>query len=137
MGRGIARKAAFTGKCHCENPQWHADDIEVNGRTKEITYKLICRNCWAFWGSKSNSCREYWKDKMDKKPVVWLGYGYNGSKTTKQLFHDLDIERLEILQSEFNHAKKIAEKAKEEAEKANNKLKKFEEQIKMFEDSIC
>ena len=60
MGRGIARKFETTKKCSCENPQWFADDIEVNGNTKEITYILTCRNCKAIWKTKSHDARRYW-----------------------------------------------------------------------------
>jgi hypothetical protein len=129
MGRGIARKAELTKKCSCDNPEWSQDDIEVNGSTKEITYILHCRNCRANWGTKTSKAREYWSDKMDSVPVVWKGYAYKGNHTVRELFHQLDMERLEYLESIQKAAEKRVSEMQKEADKAKATVYKFKKQL--------
>ena len=126
MGRGIARKATLTKKCSCDKPEWFRDDIEVNGNTKEITYKLMCRNCGANWGTKTIEARKYWLPHFNKVPVVWIGYSYNGNKTVRELFNDLDNERLTVLEKE----EMIAEKKVLQAQSVLNKTKKNTDKCK-------
>lgn len=136
MGRGIARKAVLTKKCSCDKPEWFKDDIEVNGNTKEITYKLQCRNCWANWGTKSIEARKYWIPHFDIIPVVWMGYSYKGNKTIKELFDELDKERLEELEENKMIAEKKVLAAQKELDKLNKNVEKFKKQIEEFNDEI-
>ena len=98
-GRGLAGKAAFTKKCSCENPQWYRDHIETNSRTEEITYVLNCKNCKAYWATKSHEARQYWDSALDTVPITWAGYGYKGGKTVRQLFAEQDERRLKVLEN--------------------------------------
>lgn len=123
-GRGIAGKAAFTKKCSCENPQWYSDHIETNNNTGEITYVLNCRNCKAYWGTKSHEARQYWASELDAVPLTWAGYGYKGDKTVRQLFQELDEHRLSVLEAiavrceaELAEAQKAVSKAHKDIEK--------------------
>lgn len=133
MGRGIARKFETTKKCSCDNPQIFADDIEVNGNTKEITYILTCRNCNAIWKTKSPEARKYWIDRMDKVPVIWNYYTYKGDKTVKELFAHLDADRLEYLETEQRFAENKVVEAQKEAEKKRKATEKFKEQLKEWQ----
>lgn len=129
MGRGIARKFETTKKCSCDNPHIFADDIEVNGNTKEITYILTCRNCKAIWKTKSLDARKYWADKMDKVPIIWNYYSYKGNKTVRELFDGLDNERLEYLEIEHEIAEKKAIEAQKDADKKLKAIEKFKKQL--------
>lgn len=133
MGTGIARKAALTKKCSCDNPNWSRDDIEINGNTKEITYKLQCTNCWSHWGTKSLEARKYWIKDFDKVPIVWMGYGNKGTKTYKELFADLDAERLEYLETERKFAEKRVIEAQKEEEKKRKAVEKFKKQLEEWQ----
>lgn len=132
MGRGIARKAALTRKCSCDKPEWFRDDIEVNGNTKEITYLLMCRNCNANWGTKTIDARKYWVQHFDKIPAVWRGYGYKGDKTIRELFKQLDNERLE----ELERIQKVAERRLADAQKEVNDAQKAVDKFKMQLEEI-
>lgn len=136
MGRGIARKAALTKKCSCDKPEWFRDDIEVNGNTKEITYKLMCRNCRANWGTKSLEARKYWIPHFDVIPVIWMGYTYKGDKTIRELFNDLDTERLEKLKSDEMIVEKKVLEAQSVLDKAKKNTEKFKKQLNDFLDEI-
>lgn len=129
MGRGIARKAQLTKKCCCDNPNWHYDDIEVNGNTKEITYKIMCTSCMSHWGTKSIEFRKHWFSIYDKIPSVWCGYSYNGNKTVKELFCELDKEREEVLLKDMMFAENKLLEAEKEAEKKRKAFEKFKKQI--------
>lgn len=136
MGRGIARKAALTKKCSCDKPEWFRDDIEVNGNTKEITYKLMCRNCGANWGTKTIEARKYWLPHFDKIPTVWMGYGYKGNKTVRELFDDLDNERLTVLEKEEMIAEKKVLEAQSVLDKTKKNTDKFKKQLNDFLNEI-
>lgn len=128
-GRGFARKAEFTKKCSCNNPQWYSDHVEVNGRTSEITYVLNCRNCNAYWGTKSPSARKYWGAGMDKIPVQWQGYSYRGNKTVRELFQEIDLDRLKFLERVADNADVVVFNAQKEADKAHKEVEKFKKQM--------
>lgn len=129
MGRGIARKFETTKKCSCDDPQWFADDIEINGNTKEITYILTCRNCKAIWKTKSHDARRYWADRLDKVPIIWNYYSYKGNKTVKELFTSLDMDRLEYLETEQKFAENKLIEAQKEVEKKRKAVEKFKKQL--------
>lgn len=126
---GIANKAAFTKKCSCQNPDWRVDDIEVS-KNYEITYKMDCMNCRAFWGSKSFEYRKYWKDKMDKVPVIWRGYSYDGNLTVAELFSEIDDKREEILQFDIASTKRQIAELQKELTSREKKLEKYRENRK-------
>lgn len=124
FGRGFAKKASFTKKCSCENPQWYRDHIEINNHTEEITYVLMCKNCNAYWGTKSHEARRFWDSALDTVPVTWAGYGYRGGKMVRQLFAEQDERRLKVLENiaaqcdaELVKAQKAAAKAHKDVEK--------------------
>lgn len=129
MGRGIAREAQTGKKCSCDNPQWEHEYIKVNQRTGEITYRLNCRNCKAFWATKSSDARKYWNDDMDKIPTIWMGYTYNGKLTVRELFKNLDADRLKYLEAIHNDNIKKLEKAKKEVEKSKRAIDKFKKEV--------
>lgn len=129
MGRGIARKAELTKKCSCNNPKWYKDDIEVNGRTYEISYILMCSSCGANWKTKKPEARLYWRELFNKVPVVWRGGGYNGTKTVKELFADLDWNRYKFLENEAAIARKRVQEAEREYDKAAKAVEKHRHQI--------
>ncbi|MBQ7673237.1 MAG: hypothetical protein IJT36_01735 [Alphaproteobacteria bacterium] len=132
MGRGIGRKAEYTKKCSCDNPQWVYDDIEINNNTKEITYQIKCLNCDAFWGTKSHTARELWKHDIDKKPYIWMGYNYKGDKTIRELFDDLDKKRLEFLENQRQSAEEKVILAQKEYDIIDKKVEKFKSQVEIF-----
>ena len=126
-GRGIARKAAFTKKCCCENPRWSGDHVEVNGNTHEITYVLNCANCGAYWGTKSSKARKCWENKMDSVPMSFYGYGGRDKdkRTVRELFRELDEKRLEYLKGIAEHRRATAVEAIKAAEEAEKAAEKF------------
>lgn len=128
-GRGFARKAAFTKKCSCDNPQWYSDHVEVNSRTSEITYVLNCRNCNAYWATKSPGARKYWSVELDKVPIQWEGYSYRGNKTVRELFHEIDLDRLKFLEHVADSADTAVSVAQKEADKAHREIEKFKKQM--------
>lgn len=128
-GRGFARKAGFTKKCHCDNPNWTRDHIEENGNTSEITYVLNCQNCKAYWATKSPSARAYWESSMDSVPVTWKGFGYSGGKTVRELFREIDLARLEHLERNAAVADEAVSYAQNEANKAHREVEKFKKQM--------
>lgn len=126
-GRGIARKAAYTRKCQCDNPNWSREHIEVNGNTEEITYVLSCSSCKAYWATKSPSARKLWEKYMDDVPGLWQGFSYNGGKTVRELFREHDMKRLEYLEAVAACRDRDVQEAQEEAEKAHKAVEKFKQ----------
>ena len=124
-GRGFARKAAYTKKCSCDNPQWHGSHIEVNSRTDEITYILDCNNCKAYWASKSPEMRKYWS--LDKRATNLYGFGseYQNNRTYRECFRELDEKRLEYLEGYARCRDKDVIEAQKEAEKAHRAVEKY------------
>lgn len=130
MGRGIARKISYK-KCSCNNPKWSANWVEVNQNTHEIGYVLSCNNCNAIWKTKTHDTRKYWN--LDKVPLIFYdGCSYNGKLTNRQLFEQLDIERIKYLELEHEIAMKHFLEAKKAMEKSLKAIKKFEKQIEEF-----
>ena len=130
-GRGFARKAEFTKKCSCDNPRWSRDHIEVNGRTGEITYVLNCANCKAYWATKSPSARAYWEKEMDKSSGGLFGYGGRSTDlpTVREKFRELDMERLDYLETVARNRDNAVSEAQKEAEKAHREVEKFKKQM--------
>lgn len=130
MGRGIARKTSFK-KCSCDNPIWKRNWIEVNGNTHEIGYVLYCSNCKSIWKTKTHEARKFWN--LDEVPIVFFdGCTYKGKLTNRQLFEQLDRERLKYLESEHDIAIKHFIEAKKTMEKSLKAMEKFKKQIEEF-----
>ena len=66
---------------------------------------------------------------MDKIPVIWNYYSYKGSKTVKELFSQLDADRLEYLETEQKFAENKVIEAQKEAEKKRRAVQKFKKQL--------
>lgn len=124
-GRGFAGKAAFTKKCHCQDPAWRGDHIEVTRMTYEIAYVLECRNCGAYWVSKSHRARQHWEAIMDTVPITWEGFGYDGKKTVRELFQEVDKNRLDYLARCVEARKKEVIEAQNAAESARKEVIKY------------
>lgn len=130
MGRGIARKAAYGKKCNCDNPHVYRNFIEVNNKN-EISYILSCSNCNAYWKTKSPDARKHWESIMDEPPKTWEnGYSYNGNLTTRQLFSNLDNNRLDYLEKELKFSENKLKEMQEEVNKKRKAIEKFKKQIK-------
>lgn len=132
MGRGIARKIELTRKCTCDSPHWDKAFVEVNGRTNEISYVLHCRSCRTHWSTKSHNARKYWESEMDRVPITWMGYGYNGKQTVRELFDGLDEDRLEYLVGEAEACDRILREAQKKAEKAHMAVEKYKQMMEEF-----
>lgn len=80
-----------------------------------------------------NDARKYWFGKMDKIPVIWNYYSYKGNKTIKELFAQLDTDRLEYLETEQKFAENKVIEAQKEAEKKRKAVEKFKKQVEKIE----
>lgn len=133
-GRGIARKAAYTKKCSCENPRWHGSHIEVNSRTDEITYVMDCNNCRAYWASKSKGMRKYFDmDAVGHHSLFGYGYDPKDKRTHREIFRELDEKRLELLEQVAQSREEAVQEAIKDAEKARNAAEKFKAEMEASE----
>lgn len=132
-GRGFARKAAYTKKCSCSNPDWRGSHIEVNSRTDEITYILDCKHCRAYWASKSPEMRKYWK--LDEQATNLYGFGceYSDKRTYRERFRELDEQRLKFLEDCARCRDNDVIEAQKEAEKAHRAVEKYKAMMGEYE----
>jgi len=116
MARGYSsfgNKAVRTGKCKCDAPKWELFQLQttING---ELIISFDCKNCKAFWDTKSISAR----DKLD------LTESYRGVKIIDYICK-ADSLRLQLLKNKVDRKKIEIEEAEQELILAEKELEKF------------
>jgi len=124
--KAFGKEERTTCKCACDAPSWYVDAV-VYKKSITPTFTMHCRNCRAFWNTKSIS--EVKKVVvLDERPERVIGISRDDSRTWRDIIKEINNEEIVSLQKQIERKKEEVAILNGEIQKAETKIAKLEKE---------